>query len=369
MFLKNLILKNFRNYSHLDFNFEKPIVVLVGNNAQGKTNFLESIYFLASAKSAKAEKDEELIFSGNDSLHVKGQLENGDTLEIAMQLVTGRLLKRVKVNGVGKRVADYSQNLVVVFFTPEDINMVSGSPSLRRSHVDQTLSQIDREYKRSLSQYENIITRKNKVLKSIRDGFAKVDELLFWQDQQVLFGQILLQKRKDFFNYLNSVDSEIGSNLGEFEYQYLPNEITIERLHEYQSREIDSASSLIGPHRDDFNFLLYPSATPQDDMKDTQGRDLSKFGSRGEQRTAVLNLKFLEIFFVEKVLGARPILLLDDIFSELDDNHRDYVIGISKLQQTIISTVEWDKHLEKEFKDSANLYYVENGQISLKDSK
>lgn len=348
MYLKSLKLKNFRNYSELDFKFSKKITVLIGNNAQGKTNFLESVYFLATTKSPKAESDDELIRYGQDILRVEGENDNKVSLEISIQSTEGNLLKKVKVNRVPRRVFDYSSNLVVVLFAPENVNLVTGSPSLRRNFLDTTISQIDRNYKRALSNYEQLITRKNKVSKRIREGLSKRDELSYWLDQQLDLAQILIAKRVEFFKFINSIERKFGS----FNYQYIQSEINKQKLNDYLDREIASASSLIGPHRDDFLFFL-------------GDRDLAKFGSRGEQRTAVLDLKFAEVSFLERELSDRPILLLDDIFSELDNIHRTHVIDLSNSQQTIISTVEWDDHLEKSFED-AGLYLVVNGNISKK---
>jgi DNA replication and repair protein RecF len=348
MFLKQLKLRNFRNYTELEFPFKKDVTVLIGENAQGKTNFLESIYLLSTAKSAKADRDEELIKEGESSLYIEGEVENQHEevkLEIAMQSVSGKLTKRTKVNGIPRRTADYCLNLAVVFFTPENINLVTGSPSLRRYQIDQTLSQIDKNYKRTLSSYENIIVRKNRILKSIQEGFAKKDQLTYWIDQQILLGAMLTQKRQEYFDFINTGEKKFGP----FRYEYKPSEISLERWTEYQEKEIASANSLIGPHRDDFQFFY-------------ENRDLSKYGSRGEQRTAVLDLKFSEVEFVESILGERPILLLDDIFSELDSSHRQHVIDLAFQQQTIIASVDWDKSLEESLKE-AKVVKVENGKV------
>jgi len=262
-----------------------------------------------------------------------------------MQLVNGSLTKRVKVNGIPRRVTDYSENFAVVLFRPEDINLVSGSPSLRRNFIDFAISQVDRGYKRTISSYDNLLVRKNRLLKRIREGFATREELEYWTDQQILLGGVVQEKRLEFFEFLNLVERRFG----ESEFRYIQNQISVERLKEYQIREIESASSLIGPHRDDFMFMMGE-------------RDLSKFGSRGEQRTAVLDLKISEAEFIDKKLGSRPVLLLDDIFSELDVEHRKHVIDLASIQQTVIATVDWDANLEKALKE-AEVVQVENGTI------
>lgn len=345
MFLKAVSLKNFRNFSKLDFRFDQNTTVLIGENAQGKSNFLEAIYFLATARSPRAEKDEELIKQGEDGLHVAGRLGQDIRLSVGVQLTEGQSKKRVKVNGVARRVGDYSENLVVVLFAPDDVNLVTGSPSLRRAHIDQVISQVDRLYKKSLTEYENVVVRKNRILKAVSEGLAGRDQLAFWIERQVSLGQLIGQKRRRFFGFINMVDKKFG----DFSYDYQPSEISLPRLALYQEREIASASSLVGPHRDDFLFLL-------------SGRDLSRFGSRGEQRTSVLDLKSAEVSFAEAVLGNRPVLLLDDIFSELDEKHRSHVVDLAKMQQTVIATVEFDKFLGESLA-GAGLYEVKSGFI------
>ncbi len=350
MFLKGIVLTNFRNYSKQEFKFNKQITILIGENAQGKTNFLESIYFLATSKSKKADREEELIKKGEGFLRVEGMVEGKEkeevNLEVALAMQEGSLRKKIKVNGIPRRVFDYNQNLVAIEFSPEDINLVAGSPSERRYYMDSLLCQVDKEYKKTISSYENIITRKNKLLKTVQEGFAKKEELDYWIDQQILLGSVVVKKREEFFEYINSAEKKFG----EFNYQYLESKLSLDRIREYLDREIASASSLIGPHRDDFKFLH-------------QGEDLGKYGSRGEQRTAVLDLKFAEVLYVEKVMEARPLLLLDDIFSELDFSHKKHVLDLAMLQQTVITSVDIEKELEKTFKD-AQVLIVENGAIS-----
>lgn len=348
MLLKQISINNFRNYLKLKIKLREGITVLKGDNAQGKTNFLESIYFLATGKTIKNETDEEIVRFEETVVSVEGKIENnsGDcTLSTIIQKTEEDLRKKFLINGIPRRLVDYSGNLVVVYFRPQDIDLVSGSPTLRREYIDQTLSQIDREYRKVMSTYQKIVTQKNKLLKLIREGIAKEDELIYWNQEQLKLGIKIQEKRKNFFGSINSYEKKFG----QFEYRYFPNEITVERLKEYRDREIPAAVCLIGPHRDDFSFYEIE-------------KDLSKYGSRGEQRTAVLDLKITELVFFESVLGERPVLLLDDIFSELDISHRQHVLDLAKLQQTIISTVEYDEYLKEGLKE-AEIFTVDNGLI------
>lgn len=358
MFLKQLQLTNYRNYSDLTFTFKTPTTILIGNNAQGKSNFLEAIYFLATTKSLKADEDEQLIKKDEDFLRVEGEIVDDNQelthLEIAMQRQPLGLVKKVKVNNLPRRIVDYIGHFYVVSFSPEDINLTTQSPSLRRWHVDLNLAQVDKNYKKALTLYSEVVSRKNKVLKRIKEGIGKVDELTYWSDQQIIFGEIIQQKRQEFFLFLNNTEKTFPPINGGIEYEYIKNEISKERLDEYLQKEVWNATSLIGPHRDDFKFISKNTLN--------QKRDLSAFGSRGEQRTAVLDLKISEVAFIEKVTGQRPLLLLDDVFSELDAKHRQHVIRLITKQQTILVAVEIDNDLKKQL-NQFNLFSVENAQL------
>ncbi len=350
MFLKNLKLTNFRNFTSLTLKFDR-VTLLVGNNAQGKSNLLESIYFLATSKSPRVEKDIELIKEGEGFARVEGEMEESDEglskLEIFMQKredgVEG-LEKKVKVNGIPRRTLDYIGNLIVVYFSPEDINLVTGPPALRRWHIDLTLAQIDREYKKSLTSYHGAISSKNRLLKRIREGSANVSELEYWTQTALKFGTTVSAKRRHFFEVLNRQVLQ-----DEFAFVYHENVISEERLKDYLQKEIDACASLIGPHRDDFTFTL-------------NGKKLAHFGSRGEQRTAVLQLKMSELKFIQDLKNVLPLLLLDDVFSELDDTHRHIVTSVINGQQTILSAVE-DTQVPEEFLENVKLVRVEAGKI------
>lgn len=353
MLLKNLKLANFRNFSDLDLDFGNA-TLFIGKNAQGKSNILESIYFLATSKSPRVEKDSQLIKESEAFCRVEGEVEDKDKalskLEIVMQfkdlLDEDFVEKRTKVNGISRRLLDYIGNIAVVYFSPEDINLVSGAPSLRRWHIDLTLAQIDKDYKKAITNYTSVISSRNRLLKNIKQGLSKLDELGFWSEQMLENGQIIAQKRLDFFNFLNSTKKQ----LGQFSFEYGENVLTKQRLGEYLPKELAAANSLIGPHRDDFIFM-------------ENNRNLAFFGSRGEQRTAVLSLKLAELEFINTTINDRPLLLLDDVFSELDLEHRSYVASLVPSQQTIISAVEGEK-IPDELLQTARVIKVEQGKIT-----
>lgn len=368
MFLKNLHLTNFRNFTKLDMELGQT-TLLVGNNAQGKSNFLEAIYFLATTKSPRADKDIQLIKEGEGGCFLEGEITQTDyrlpttaiaedgsqkteddiiKLEIGMQIrdMGVGLEKRVKVNGVPRRSVDYIGNLVVVHFAPEDINLVTGPPALRRWHIDLTLAQIDKLYKNSLTKYHEAVTSRNRILRRIKEGLSKTDELTFWSKQILDFGVVVSEKRRHFFESIN--DLKDGS---QFKFIYHESLLTEERLKEYLGREIAAANSLIGPHRDDFMF-------------EVGSNNLAFFGSRGEQRTAVLDLKLAELNFIRKFKDVLPVLLLDDVFSELDTAHQEHIIRAVAGQQTIISAVE-NEQIPQSFLKKVQIINVENGKFTL----
>lgn len=344
MFLKSLKLTNFRNIPALDLSFAES-TLMVGKNAQGKSNILEAIYFLATTKSLKADRDSQLIKQSEEVCRVEGLVDQ-TKLEITMTSQDGVFSKRTQVNGVSRRVTDYIGNLVVIPFVPEDVNLVTGPPSLRRWHIDLTLASLDREYKQAISSYSETVTSRNRILKGIKEGRAKIDELDFWTEQALQTGNLITAKRQAFFEFLNTTERKLGNYL----FIYQPSLISKDRLRENLAREIAASATLIGPHRDDFIFRL-------------NGRDLSVFGSRGEQRTAVLDLKFSELEFATKLFSTRPVLVLDDIFSELDEEHKRHVIAVTQKQQTIISAVEGE-NIPGEFLKSTQLLKIKEGAIT-----
>lgn len=349
MFLKQLNLTNFRNYTTLNLDFDTRPTILVGNNAAGKSNILEAIYLLSITKSQRVETEDELIKNGQEFLRVEGILNDPETellVIINRNKEEAAFRKKVLVNGISRRAVDFIGNLPAVIFYPQDINLVTGSPSLRRWHLDLPLAQIDSDYKKSLTQYEHFLTSRNRVLKRIREGKGRMDELDFWTDELVRLGEVIGDKRGDFFEFINLLQTP----LGEFRFELKKSELTVERLNETNGREIAAAATLIGPHRDDFSVYL-------------EGKNLAHYGSRGEQRTATLAFKLAQFEYMTKILNQRPILLLDDIFSELDADHRAHVIEIVGKQQTIIATVELE-NIPKDFLDSARILRVEDGKIT-----
>jgi len=283
-------------------------------------------------------------------------MSDGETLEIILTggEVAGQPTpsKKYLVNGVSKRMIDFVGNLRSVLFWPEDLELITNSPSLRRKYLDLVLSQVDREYRRCLLSYEKGLRQRNRLLERIRDEGISRSQLLFWDQLLIKNGGMLTDKRQQFIEFINNFQFSIFNfqsnplpcrQAGNFQFSiyYDKSVISQTRLEQYAREEVEAGTTLVGPHRDDFNIRIYSDESEL-------GRDLSAYGSRGEQRLSVLWLKLGELEFISQKTGERPILLLDDIFSELDNKHRELVLQIIPKQQTIITTT--DLHLiEKEY--------------------
>ncbi|HEX6977220.1 MAG TPA: DNA replication and repair protein RecF [Patescibacteria group bacterium] len=332
--IQKIRLKDFRNFKDSVFEFSPNTTVIIGPNASGKTNLLESLFLLSTGKSFKASLEEEMINYNEELARAKGLLEDKSTLEVVLtkgQMSVGddryekTPRKKLLVKGISKRLIDFAGIFKVVLFAPQDLDLVSESPSIRRKFLDSVMSQVDREYRRALLSYEKGVRQRNRILQKIRDEGASRSQLLFWDKLLIKNGDYISEKRQDLISYINTTPALEDQ---EFTILYDKSAISEERLVEYAQEEVAAATTLVGPHRDDFVFEI------------GKKRNLAKYGSRGEQRMGVLWIKLAELSYIEKEAGVRPTLLLDDIFSELDDKHRDVVLSFAKKQQTIITTAD-----------------------------
>ena len=324
--IKTLSLNHFRNFKEKKLEFSEGINVINAENATGKTNILEAIVFLALGKSFKARVESECIKYNEQIARI-----STDGLEIVLTKdVEGWPKKRLLVNGVSKRLIDFVGNIKTVLFAPQDLELVTDGPSLRRNFLDTVLSQVDREYKRALGSYEKGIRQRNRLLLRIREENISRNNLLFWNQLLIKNGDYISKARENLIGYINSLEN--------CHLQYDPSIISEGRLDQYKEAEVASATTLVGPHRDDFIFL-----------KD--GRNISSFGSRGQQRMEVLYLKLAELSYIEDVTKIKPILLLDDIFSELDHMHREIVMNTLNNYQVIITSA--DEHNMPRIKSSS----------------
>ncbi|OGG29541.1 hypothetical protein A2973_03865 [Candidatus Gottesmanbacteria bacterium RIFCSPLOWO2_01_FULL_49_10] len=344
MILQEIALQNFRSYTKKTFAFSPETTLIVGPNGAGKTNILEAIMYLATGRSFRAGEDREVVHWGKDVCFASAAI--GDTtLEIV--ITTGSIegqdvpRKRYKVNDVPRRLVDFIGNLRAVLFWPEHLELVTDSPSLRRRYLDSVLVQVDREYRRNLLSYERGLRQRNKLLDAINVGTAVPSQLLFWDQLLIKAGGYITDKRGEYIDYINSCQLSPREDSGQaaisYQLKYDKSVISESRLEQYKEEEVAAGATLVGPHRDDFVVFKSQISNHNDQIN---AKQLSKYGSRGEQRLAVLWLKLAELSYIEKEVGERPILLLDDIFSELDGAHRELVVELIGRQQTILTSAD-----------------------------
>lgn len=334
--LAKLTLQNFRNYSKRTFEFPSQATLLVGPNAIGKTNVLEAIYLLAIGKSFRAELEKEVIKEEAEVARIVGKAEENE-LEIIWDR-RERFSKLYKINGVGKRQLDFVGNLKAVLFSPLDLDIIIGSPSIRRRYLDLVLSQTHKDYRLASHIYERAVRQRNRILqRAKKDGMTSRDiarTLEYWNQLLIHNGKIMHERRQEYLNFLNDFPTKVF----QIALKYDHSTISEERLEKYREEEVAAGVTLVGPHRDD--FVIY-ERSPLSSQR--AARDLRLFGSRGEQRLGVFAIKLGELDFVQKISGESPLLLLDDIFSELDHANRHHILEVIPKQQTIMTTT--DLHL------------------------
>lgn len=339
MRIERLSLSNFRSYKKQVFHFGTTNVIVAPNGA-GKSNILEAINLLATGMSERAGLTEEMIALGQEIATVSGVVEhNEERNEVAIVLTKGNYMgkstpkRKYLVDGVSRTRATMIGKLSSVLFKPEDMRLVEGSPSRRRKYLDEILSLAHPDYTRALSVYEASLRRRNRLLDSIREGIAKREQLSYWDQSIIKNGNIVTDYRRKYLDYLSQLESSFGS----YKLAYDASTISPSRLLQYEAAEVAVGYTLVGPHKDDFRIISNPKFS---NSQMGTGRDLMKFGSRGEQRLAVLFLKLGNLEYLETVLKIKPVLLLDDIFSELDQTHRQEVIKMMAGRQTIVTSAE-----------------------------
>ncbi|EKD63307.1 MAG: DNA replication and repair protein recF [uncultured bacterium] len=346
MFISRLELENFRNFPSLDLNFseEKNLTVLFGENGQGKTNILESIYSLALTRSFRTKNFQDAIMWGREHGRIKGEIANKERthkLEIAFTGGPSKQ-KRLKKEGVTVESKKYLHHLTAVMFSPEDVHIIIGEPDDRRKYLNLIGVQVFRGFLEILVSYNRALKNRNEILKSIAKGRSKIADLEIWDECLAETGLEIFARRQEILDYIgnkmNAKYHELSGNGGEIDIQrktYIPltKEEYLSRLNESQDFDIRMHKTNFGPHRDDFMMTL-------------GGHEIKKFCSRGECRTIVLALKLIEMEFVEGQTGEKPILLLDDVLSELDHKHQEHLIKAISGYQTFLTTT-CAEHLDK----------------------
>ena len=345
MIIKSLELVDYRNYKDLNIEFDPGTNILYGDNAQGKTNILEAIYLSATTKSHKGSKDSEIINFDKDEAHIRVIIEKEDNEKrIDMHLRSSKS-KGIAIDGQKiKKAADLLGLVNVVFFSPEDLNIIKNGPGERRRFADMELCQLDSFYLYNLNNYNKIIGQRNKLLKDIYFHPDLRETLNIWDSQLVSYGSKIIERRKAFADQISEIIKEYHSKLSggreDIVIKYEPN-VSIEdyasKMNDAQNRDVSAKMTTTGPHRDDFSFIV-------------NGIDIRKFGSQGQQRTAALSLKLSEIELVKKITKDTPILLLDDVLSELDSNRQNYLLDSIGDVQTIITCTGLDEFVNDNFK-------------------
>lgn len=360
MIIESLELKNFRNYKDLKISFDEGTNILYGDNAQGKTNVLESLYVSGTTKSHKGSKDRELILFDENESHIKtivkkNDMENQIDIHLKRSSSKGIAVNKIPI----KKASELFGILNIVFFSPEDLNIIKDGPASRRRFMDMELSQLDKIYLYNLTKYNKILQQRNKLLKDIYFRPDLESTLPIWDEQLLLYGSKIIERRKQFLEELNGIVYEIHKNIsGDKEIlilKYEPSANTEnlkEELERARQKDLKMGMTSFGPHRDDISFLI----------NDT---DIRKYGSQGQQRTSALSLKLAEIELVKSLIHDTPVLLLDDVLSELDSNRQNYLLNSIHDIQTIITCTGLDEFVKNRFHIN-KVFFVKEGTISEK---
>ncbi|CAH1856911.1 DNA replication/repair protein RecF [Convivina intestini] len=374
MELKELQLSHFRNYDQVKLDFQSGVNIFLGQNAQGKTNLLESIYVLALARSHRSNNDQDLIEWGQSKAKISGRVQNRlGTTPISLQF--SRKGKQARVNHLDQsRLSSYIGQLNVILFAPEDLELVKGAPSVRRRFIDMEFGQMNISYLSQISQYRKVLKERNAYLKQLQA--KKSSDTVFLDvltEQLVQFGTQVIRARQHFIQKLGEVaqpiHAEISNQSEQLSLVYqsnVPLEKAIEEvaaieasftqaLQRQAKREVIQGTTLVGPHRDDFKILINQN-------------DVSLYGSQGQQRTAALALKLAEIDLMQAETGEYPVLLLDDVLSELDASRQTHLLmAIQNKVQTFITTPSLSE-ITRQLIDQPKVFEIKAGQVQVKES-
>ena len=358
MIVESIELKNFRNYRELKLLFDERTNIFYGDNAQGKTNILEAVYLSGTTKSHKGSRDRDMILFGEEEGHLRTFIKKRDLeYQIDIHLKKNKA-KGIAINGVPIRKASELFGIAnFVFFSPEDLSIIKQGPAERRRFLDMELCQLDPVYLRDLNSYNKIVNQRNRLLKDMAFQPELFGTLDVWDMQLSGYAKRIIERRAVFAQELNGIIREVHESLSggkeELEVVYEPHvkaDEVEERMQRNRERDIRMKQTTTGPHRDDFAFVA-------------NGIDIRRFGSQGQQRTAALSLKLSEIELVKRVTKDTPILLLDDVLSELDSNRQNYLLNSIGNIQTIVTCTGLDEFVNNRFEIN-RVFHVSHGEIS-----
>ena len=368
MYLKSLDLRHFRNYDHLKVDFSKGINILIGQNAQGKTNLLESIYFLALTRSHRTNLDKDLIEWQQKTAQVSGVIQKS-TSKLPLEVDLTAKGKKAKVNFIEQsRLSAYVGQFNVILFAPEDLSIVKGSPLIRRRFIDMEFGQMSPKYLYNLAQYRNVLKQRNQYLKQLQFN-DKADPILLdvFTEQLIEFGSEIIYQRINFLKKLEKwaqiIHNEISQGRETLTFKYvtpiddnhLDTQANIKQqldnlFASHRPKELKQGKTLLGPHRDDVSFLV-------------NEKPVAAFGSQGQQRTTALSVKLAEIDLMKEETGEYPVLLLDDVLSELDDNRQTHLLkAIEDKVQTFITTTSLSGISQKLIKQP-QIFEISQGKL------
>lgn len=364
MYIKYLKLINFRNYRELYIEFDKNLNVFVGDNAQGKTNILESIYYCSIGKSPRTNKDKELINWNGKYAYIKAGIYNSSCnlkdkrieVKIFKEGKKGININSIRVNKLSELMGIFN----VVMFSPEDLKIIKESPSFRRKFLDIELCKFSKRYYFDLVQYNKVLSQRNTLLKKWNNSNS--DILDVYDRQLSKYGAAIIELRNKYINKLSEkgkiIHGDITSEIEKIEFKYVTCVTNLDNvennlfkvLETNRQRDIEKGVTLYGPHRDDF-------------VTSINGVNVRNFGSQGQQRTSVLTMKFASLEIIKEITGEYPVLLLDDVLSELDGNRQKYILNsINKIQTFITCTGIGD--IKKNIKEKNQIFIVKSGELN-----
>lgn len=358
MIIEAMELQNFRNYRRLALKFDEKTNIFYGDNAQGKTNILEAVYLSGTTKSHKGSRDRDMIFFGEEESHLRTFVKKR-TMDYQIDIhLKKNKTKGIAVNGVPIRKASELFGIAnFVFFSPEDLSIIKQGPGERRRFLDMELCQLDKVYLHHAVSYNRVLTQRNKLLKDLAFRPELKETLDIWDLQLSEYGRKIIEGREVFIDSLGEIIHRIHSNLSggkeSLQISYEKNvakEELFEKLRQNRDKDIKLKTSSVGPHRDDLSFSV-------------DGVDIRKFGSQGQQRTAALSLKLSEIELVKQVIHDTPVLLLDDVLSELDHNRQNYLLNSIHDTQTMITCTGLDEFVNHRFSIN-KVFKVVEGSVS-----
>lgn len=366
MYVSKLLLQNYRNYDKISINFNPELNIIFGDNAQGKTNIIESIYLCGTGKSHRTFKEKELIFWGRNSCYIKTDINRGDRLSKIEYFLFDNKSKIVKIDGIKiEKSSEIFGNLNIVLFSPEDLKLVKDAPLFRRRFLDIEISQVKPSYYYNLQQYNKVLLQRNNLLKAIKYDKSLIKTLDIWDEQLSDFGSYIVFYRNEFIKKISILSKLIHRKITDGKEELIINYSTkytksinreeikmdiYKNLFNNRNMDINRGTTLIGPHRDDIDFYI-------------NNIDVKIYGSQGQQRSAALSLKLSELEFIRSETSSYPILLLDDVLSELDIKRQKFLLDNLKNIQTFLTCTSISDIIEFR-KNERFLFEVKNGIIN-----